>query len=123
MYLRIFLKLLMQQQGKKYYMVSLELKSSILSGKKILSGLIVPWKIKYVEISEKAYIAEVQVLDWIFEHGELDWISKDEVQEFLKYRFNDSLNQIGYESEYEIDDNKLKKSDYLERNVIGDKGF
>tara|TARA_Y100000389_G_scaffold204533_1_gene257758 strand:- start:1405 stop:2388 length:984 start_codon:yes stop_codon:yes gene_type:complete len=71
----------------------------------------------------KAYIAEVQVLDWIFEHGELEWISKEEVQEFLKYRFNDSLNQIGYESEYEIDNNKLKKSDYLERMLLATKDF
>jgi ribonucleoside-diphosphate reductase beta chain len=62
----------------------------------------------------KAYKAELGVLDWIFEKGELSFISKKEVEEYLKSRFNDSLNQLEYESEYELDPELLKKSDYME---------
>lgn len=44
---------------------------------------------------DKAYEAECKILDWIFEKGELDFLPKDVVQEFIKKRFNDSLGRIG----------------------------
>jgi ribonucleoside-diphosphate reductase beta chain len=61
----------------------------------------------------KAYEAEKGVIDWIFEHGELSFLSKAEVVEFLKSRFNDSLTKIGYSPEFELDETLLKKSDYI----------
>lgn len=61
----------------------------------------------------KAFKAECGVLDWIFEHSELSHVSKKEVIEYLKSRFNDSLNQMGYSSEYSYDSELLKKSDYM----------
>jgi len=51
---------------------------------------------------DKAYIAECKILDWIFEKGELDFLSKNIVQEFIKKRFNDSLNRIGMDSYFDI---------------------
>lgn len=66
----------------------------------------------------KAFEAEMKVLDWIFEQGELDFISKEEVGEFLKSRLNNSLNQIGYSNEYEVSEDLLKKSDYMERMLL-----
>jgi ribonucleoside-diphosphate reductase beta chain len=71
----------------------------------------------------KAYTAELKVLDWIFEKGELDFISKEEIAEFLKSRLNDSLNQIGYADEYEVDENLLKKSNYMETMILATKDF
>jgi ribonucleoside-diphosphate reductase beta chain len=62
----------------------------------------------------KAYRAEKKVLDWIFENGELPWISKTEVEEYLKSRFNDSLDQIGYEKEFDLSKDLLKRSDYMD---------
>jgi len=71
----------------------------------------------------KAYRAEVEVLEWIFEGGELEHISKQEVQEYLKFRFNDGLNQIGYENEYDVDEKLLEKSDYMETVLLSTKNF
>jgi ribonucleoside-diphosphate reductase beta chain len=71
----------------------------------------------------KAYKAEIEVLDWIFEKGELDWISKEEIGEFLKYRLNDSLEQIEYLAEYSIDEKLLEKSNYLERMLLSSRDF
>ena len=71
----------------------------------------------------KAYKAEMGVLDWIFEKGELDFISKLEISEFLKSRLNDSLNQIGYSNEYDVSDKLLAKSDYMERMLLATKDF
>lgn len=65
----------------------------------------------------KAYKAESEVLDWIFEKGELDFISKQEVREYLKKRFNHSLELIGYEPEYEVDPALLTKSKFFDTTV------
>lgn len=65
----------------------------------------------------KAYKAEVGVLDWIFESGELDFLPKDVVQEYLKSRFNKSLVMIGYTEEFEVDQSKLALTSFFERAV------
>jgi ribonucleoside-diphosphate reductase beta chain len=56
----------------------------------------------------KAYIAECKILDWIFEKGELDFLSKETIQEFIKKRFNDSLNRIGMDNQFETSIEKLE---------------
>lgn len=66
----------------------------------------------------KAYEAESKVIDWVMEIGEPSHTSKDEVLEFLKIRLNDSLGQIGYTPEYEIDEKLSEKSEYMERMLM-----
>jgi len=44
---------------------------------------------------EKAYAAECGILDWIFENGELDFLPKETIKNFIKNRFNNSLRKIG----------------------------
>ena len=63
--------------------------------------------------ARKAFIAEMKVLDWIFEKGELEFMPRECVDEFLKSRFNNSLNLIGYADEFEVKESLLEKSDYL----------
>lgn len=65
----------------------------------------------------KAYKAEVGVLDWIFESGDLSFVGKEDSKEFLKSRFNDSLSQIGYGPEYELDDQLLEKSNFMNERL------
>lgn len=50
----------------------------------------------------KAYEAECGILDWIFEKGELEFLPKDVIKEFIKNRFNNSLNKIGMKSVFDI---------------------
>lgn len=71
---------------------------------------------KIVRNVKKAYTAEEQVLDWIFENGNLSHISKEEILEFLKLRLNDSLEKLQYDPLYSLDETLLEKSDYL--NVL-----
>lgn len=71
----------------------------------------------------KAYRAELKVLDWIFEEGELDHISKEEVVEYLKFRLNDSLRLMGYKEEYEVNEVLLDKAEYLEVMITATKDF
>lgn len=63
--------------------------------------------------ARKAFVAEMKVLDWIFEKGELEFMPRKCVDEFLKSRFNSSLNLIGYADEFEVKESLLEKSDYL----------
>ena len=44
---------------------------------------------------KKAFEAESAIIDWIFEEGELDFLPKKNVNEFIKDRFNRSLKSIG----------------------------
>jgi ribonucleoside-diphosphate reductase beta chain len=55
----------------------------------------------------------MKVLDWIFEQGELEFLPRTHIDEFLKLRFNNSLNLMGYSDEYEVDEQLLEKSNYL----------
>jgi len=57
---------------------------------------------------EKAYLAEVGILDWIFEKGELEFLPINIIQEFIKDRFNNSLSKIGLKPLFEIDINLLE---------------
>ncbi len=50
----------------------------------------------------KAYIAECGILDWIFEKGELEFLSKDVIKDVIKNRFNNSLAKIGMKPIFEI---------------------
>ena len=62
----------------------------------------------------KAIKAEEQVINWIFELGEPEYLSKDMVLEYLKYRANNSLELLGYSPEYEIDTELRKSSKFMD---------
>lgn len=72
---------------------------------------------------QKAYKSEVEVLNWIFEKGELDFLPKESIQEYLKYRFNKSLKQIGYTEEFELNEELLKYSNYLDVQLTATTSF
>jgi ribonucleoside-diphosphate reductase beta chain len=73
------------------------------------------------EMSMEAYEAEVKIIDWIFEQGELSFINKEEVIEFIKQRFNKSLRAIGHNNIFIVDDKILEKTDWFDTEVISTK--
>ncbi len=51
----------------------------------------------------KKYIEyEADLLDWIYECGELDFFSKEDMLNFMKYRVDDSLQKIGVSKLFNI---------------------
>jgi|TARA_R110000744_G_scaffold26640_2_gene65360 ribonucleoside-diphosphate reductase beta chain len=78
---------------------------------------------KIVRSVKKAYWAECDVLDWMFEKGELEFLSKEVVQEYLKFRCNKSLTLIGYEPLFEIDETLKKESDFFDRMTTASISF
>lgn len=74
-----------------------------------------------LEAMLKAYKAEVAIIDWIFEEGTPSFISKQEVVEYLKYRFNRGLVSIGYKSHFEVDEESIKEGiEWFEAEQIVD---
>lgn len=67
----------------------------------------------------KAYEAEIKILEWIFEEGEIDSISLDSLKEFIKNRFNDSITTIGGKKLFEINDEKLKDLYWMVEAIYG----
>lgn len=78
---------------------------------------------KIIRNVEKAFTAEVEVLDWIFEKGELDFLPKASIVEYLKYRFNDSLTKMGYEELYEVDSELIKPTEFLDVQILSTSSF
>jgi ribonucleoside-diphosphate reductase beta chain len=77
----------------------------------------------YTKINEacvKAYEAECGIIDWIFEDGELDFLSKDVVKEFIKQRLNESIKQIGGNDVFEIDQDKISELQWFEDEIHAD---
>ena len=59
--------------------------------------------------------------DWIFENGELDFLPKPVIYEFLKNRFNNSLESIGISKVFEIDQNLVLETEWFDDEIIGTK--
>ena len=69
----------------------------------------------------KAYKAECKILDWIFENGELDFLSKSTIQTFIKNRFNNSLKRIGMNELFEINIKELEKTLWFDVEITSTK--
>ncbi|UOB16643.1 ribonucleotide-diphosphate reductase subunit beta [Abyssalbus ytuae] len=73
------------------------------------------------EMCKDAFIAESKIVDWIFEDGELDFLPRNVVNEFIKNRFNNSLESIGIEKIFDIDRQLLAQTEWFDDEIIGTK--
>ena len=73
------------------------------------------------EICNEAYISESKIIDWIFEQGELEFLPKIVINEFIKQRFNNSLESIGIGKIFEIDEDLVKETEWFDDEIIGTK--
>lgn len=73
------------------------------------------------ELCREAYTSEHEVLNWIFEDGELDFIPRYTVEEFIKNRLNNSLEFIGLERIFEVDEAEVAKTDWFDDEVVATK--
>jgi len=73
---------------------------------------------KVYDACRKAYKAEEKVLDWILEKGELDFLPRRTILEFIKNRLNNSLASIGLERIFEIDESEVQKTDWFDEEIV-----
>ena len=81
----------------------------------------VKYEFKVQNMCKTAYEAESAIIDWIFEKGEVDFLPKNQIKEFIKDRFNRSLLSIGVKEVFETDPNILNETEWFNDEIIGTK--
>lgn len=74
-----------------------------------------------IEACELAYTSEANVIDWIYEAGDLDFLPKHTVKEFVKNRLNNSLESVGYKRIFEVDEEAVIATDWFDDEVVATK--
>lgn len=75
---------------------------------------------KLTEACQKAYVAEANIIDWIFETGELEFLPKDVVKEFIKDRINESIVEIGGAKVFDVDKDKLSSINWFNEEIYAE---
>ena len=71
-----------------------------------------------VDATLDAYEAEAEIVNWIFEKGDLDFLSKEQTLEFIKDRFNRSLKSIGIEKVFSTDETILDTVEWFDDEIL-----
>lgn len=72
---------------------------------------------KLTRACRKAFEAEAKIVDWIFENGDLPYLPKSTVIEFLKNRFNESMRLIGGDPAFEVDPAIIKELEWFNADI------
>jgi ribonucleoside-diphosphate reductase beta chain len=72
-------------------------------------------------LCKEAYKAEAAIVDWIYGDSDLDFLPKETVKEFLKHRFNQSLQAIDLKPLYETDTAAVKSTDWFVEEILSTK--
>lgn len=70
------------------------------------------------EACHQAYEAESEILDWIFEDGELDFLPREHIDAFLKERFNQSLENVGVDGVFDPDDDLVSETRWFDEDLM-----
>lgn len=67
-----------------------------------------------IKLMEKAYEAESNIIDWVFGEYELPYLDKEEVKTYIKFRINYSLELLGMEPLYILNEKHMDKFEFFE---------
>jgi ribonucleoside-diphosphate reductase beta chain len=73
------------------------------------------------QLTMEAYMAESEVVDWIYGESDLEFLPKALVKEFVKDRFNQSMKAIELEEVFEVDKEKVKETAWFTEEMLGTK--
>jgi ribonucleoside-diphosphate reductase beta chain len=73
------------------------------------------------DMCREAFASESKIVDWILEKGELDFLPKNVINEFIKNRFNNSLESIGISKIFDINEELLAETEWFDDEIIGTK--
>ncbi|MDO4880700.1 MAG: ribonucleotide-diphosphate reductase subunit beta [Capnocytophaga sp.] len=65
----------------------------------------------YIQLEDK-------MLDWIFELGELKFFTKKDLQNYMRYRLDDSLTQLGLGKPFDVSPEDIKNMLWFEEEVF-----
>lgn len=70
------------------------------------------------EQCRKAYEAEQEILNWIFSEGELDFLPREHIDEFMKDRFNQSLENVDVEPIFDTNEDMLDETRWFDEDIM-----
>lgn len=73
---------------------------------------------KIYDIVKQSIDVEAEILDWIFENGEIHNITKTDLLNFMKFRVDDSLKQIGFKTLYNISSAQYQPMQWFEEEIF-----
>lgn len=76
--------------------------------------------VKLERAARKAYEAEEKIVDWIFEKGDMPFLRKDTLKEFIKDRLNTSIAQLGGSKVFDIDYKLLAPLQWFDDEIYAD---
>lgn len=71
--------------------------------------------------AKNAWETEQVLLDWIYEAGDLDFMPKETVKEFIKHRMNNDLEDMGYERIFEENEELVDQTEWFNDEILGTK--
>jgi len=74
-------------------------------------------------LCREAFKAESAIVDWIYGNGDLDFLPKATVKEFLKHRFNQSLQAIDMKPLYEVDPAAIESTSWFVEEILSTKNI
>lgn len=72
-------------------------------------------------LADSALRAEKDILHWIFEEGDLDFIDLATAENYIIHRYNNSLEILGIEAPYLVDEKLLDKTRWFDEEVLSGK--
>lgn len=72
-------------------------------------------------LADQALEAERGILAWIFEHGDLDFIDRDTVENYIVNRYNNSLNILGINAPYLVNPEALRQTEWFDIEILSGK--
>lgn len=75
-------------------------------------------EIKIYEMIKYSIDIESEILDWIFEMGEIQNITKENLLNFMKFRVDDSLIKIGMKPMFNVTSEEYKPMEWFEQEVF-----
>jgi ribonucleoside-diphosphate reductase beta chain len=69
--------------------------------------------------AEEAFKAESKIVDWMVGDFNEKGLNKDILKEFIKYRINDSLSQIGYSNIFNINQSLVDETQWFYEELLG----
>lgn len=72
-------------------------------------------------LADSALKAEKAILHWIFEEGDLDFIDLATAENYIIHRYNNSLEILGIEAPYLVDEKLLDKTRWFDEEVLSGK--
>ena len=70
-----------------------------------------------IERVKESYESEKEIIEWIFELGDFDYLRKSDVVEYIKKRYNSGLVSCGFDSFFDVDQSAIDRTEWFDLQI------